>query len=179
MEEHRLTLDTLDRLATQFRADVHSALSAAIRIGDQSAGINVPAQSNDTEHPAAANSSDAADSSASLQTENDSSRQLFTLTLPNGKEVDYQVSGGSVNRTLREGEHPLATESYMLPTQAVVKWEITSSDFNRGQSGWQASLLISYPRSNLSPELSDRRQLRVDAAAGLQISEIRLSENKP
>ncbi|HEY2827918.1 MAG TPA: hypothetical protein VGJ04_09985, partial [Pirellulales bacterium] len=86
---------------------------------------------------------------------------------------------GTISRIVREGEQVVARESYALPADAVVKWEITSSDFNRRQSGWQASLLISYPRSNSLPEFSQRRELRIDASAGLQVPEIRLTQNKP
>jgi type II secretory pathway component PulJ len=145
MDERCLTLDALQRLATQFRSDVHSAASAAIRTGNDASDV----------------------------------KDVFTLTLPGGKQIDYQVAAGSVGRTLREGEKTLARESYVLPVAAVVKWEISTSDLNRQQSGWQASLLVSYPRSSRLPEFSDRRELRIDAVAGSQMSEIRLSENQP
>lgn len=178
MDEHRITLDTLQRLSTQFRTDVHLASSAAIRIGEQSAGVNSASQSDETAEPASRNPDEVADSSTSSPPNSSSPRQSFTLTLPDHKQIDYQVSGGSVKRTLRDGDNIVAREDYLLPSDAVVKWEITSSDFNRQQSGWQASLLISYPRTNRLQEFSGRRELRVDATAGLQKSEFRLIENK-
>jgi hypothetical protein len=141
MDQQRLSLDTLQRLAAQFRGDVHSAASAAIRTG------NAP--------------------------------ESFTLTLPDRKQIDYQLVDGALNRTVRDGEKVLARESYTLPIDAIVKWEIRSSDVNRQQAPWQASLLVSYPLSNRLPEFSERRELRIDAVAGLQMHDIRLTENKP
>ena len=98
--------------------------------------------------------------------------------MPDGKQIDYQVSGGSVSRIVRDGEKIIARENYRLPAEATVKWEITSSDFNRRQSAWQASLLVSYPRSNRLTELSERRNLRIDATAGLQTGDIQLTQAK-
>jgi hypothetical protein len=179
MDEHRVTLNTLQRLATQFRTDVHAASSAAIRIGEQSAGVNSAPQSDTATEPASKKGEDMADLPTSSPASINSQSQSFTLTLADYQQIDYQVSGGTVKRTLRDGDKIMAREDYPLPTGAVVKWEITSSDFNRGQSGWQASLLVSYPRANHLQEFSERRELRVDATAGLQKAGIRLSENKP
>ncbi len=173
MDEHHLTLNTLQRLSAQFRTDVHSASSAAIQIGNQSAGVNALPAADSTNEPLP---DETADSSASPG--NSATRQSFTLTLPDHKQIDYQVSGGAVRRTLRDGDNVVAREDYVLPRDAVVKWEITSSDFNRQQTTWQASLLISYPRLNQLQEFSDRRELRIDAASGLQQSDIPLAENQ-
>jgi prepilin-type N-terminal cleavage/methylation domain-containing protein len=178
MNAHSLTLNTLLRLADQFRSDVHSAASASIRIGDQSASVNPPSHSDSSvssEVETPANSSTA----AQPDTADHSARQSFTLTLPDQNQIDYQVTAGSINRILHNGEKLLAHEDYVLPSDAVVKWEITSSDFNHQQTGWQASLLISYPRTNDPSQHPERRQLRIDAAAGLQSNDIRITENKP
>lgn len=163
-------------LAAQFRSDVHSALSAAIQIGDQSAGVNSASLSPEPPPSPAASSDETANSSA--PTSNSAARQSFTLILPAHKQIDYQVSGGSVKRTLRDGDSVVSREGYLLPADAAVKWEITSSDFNRQQTTWQASLLISYPRLNQLQEFSDRRELRIDATSGLQKSEFDLTAIK-
>ncbi len=176
MDEHHTTLATLERLAAQFRSDVHSALSAAIQIGDQSAGVNSASLSPEPPPSPAASSDETANSSA--PTSNSAARQSFTLILPAHKQIDYQVSGGSVKRTLRDGDSVVSREGYLLPADAAVKWEITSSDFNRQQTTWQASLLISYPRLNQLQEFSDRRELRIDATSGLQKSEFDLTAIK-
>jgi prepilin-type N-terminal cleavage/methylation domain-containing protein len=176
MDEHHTTLATLDRLAAQFRSDIHSALSAAIQIGDQSAGVNSVSLS--PEPPSSETASTDDNANGSTQPPNPTARQSFTLILPNYKQIDYQVSGGSVKRTLRDGDSVIAREDYLLSADATVKWEITSSDFNRQQTTWQASLLISYPRLNQLQEFSDRRELRVDATSGLQKSEFDLTAVK-
>lgn len=169
MDDHRLRLDTLERLAAQFRSDVHRAASAAIRIGGaNSASISGESSEANETGPIGAQSPSGEQSAT----------QAFTLTMPDGKQIDYQVSGGSVSRIVRDGEKVTARENYRLPAEATVKWEITSSDFNRRQSAWQASLLVSYPRSNRLTELSEKRNLRIDATAGLQTGEIRLTQAK-
>ncbi|HEY2827731.1 MAG TPA: prepilin-type N-terminal cleavage/methylation domain-containing protein [Pirellulales bacterium] len=181
IEQHRLTLDTLQRLSTQFRTDVHSAASAAIRIGALSGDVAPESLSSDASIAVTEEASVSSETNnpAAPQLGDQSSRQTFTLLFPDHKQIDYQVAVGTVIRIVRDGEQVVARESYALPTDAVVKWEITSSDFNRRQSGWQASLLISYPRSTQMPEFAARREVRVDATSGLQTRDIHLHQNQP
>ncbi len=53
-------------------------------------------------------------SAAPLGTGKNLPRQSFILILPDRKQIDYQVAGGTVNRTLRDGEKVVARESYAL-----------------------------------------------------------------
>jgi type II secretory pathway pseudopilin PulG len=166
MDDHQLSMSAFQRLAAQFRSDVHCATTASVG--------QAPASDSSTNPPATTVSSE---SDASLR-KTPAALQSFTLMLPDAKQVEYQMASDrdAINRTVRNGGEVVAREEYVLPAGATVQWKIVSSDPARQQSPWEASLQVSYPLSNHLPEVSERRELRIDAVAGVQNSEIRIEK---
>ncbi len=136
MDNHRLVLDSIGRLAQQFRDDVHAA---------QTVG-----------------------------TSPNSSAKKFTLNLSDEKQIEYQGAADAMQRLERDRDQIVRRESYTLPPEAAVDWQIESLGKRQ-----QTSMIISYPLDAKPAEFSEQRELRIDALVGESPPEIRLSKEMP
>jgi hypothetical protein len=138
MTNHRQFVDTLDRLAQQFRTDIHQATSVRIGTAAQSGGKSAP----------------------------------FIVAMSN-EEAEYSLGQATVSRIVRREGNIVARETFQLPDGGDIRWEISPGGGAKQRQ--VASLLISYPLVSTARDLSDKRNLRVDAAIGLSPTEFSLA----
>ena len=146
--DHQTAIDNIARLAQQFRADVHSATSAEIAAVDLEAAAWPP---------------DAGEKS-------DAAQEILKLPQPEGKEVDYRLDRGSMTRVVRSGNQIAERESYALPENCRVQWQLDDSP-NSDATTKRATALLSYPLGDQELEFSGERKLRIDAIVNLHEQE--------
>jgi type II secretory pathway pseudopilin PulG len=83
------------------------------------------------------------------------------LQLPqNGKSVEYRLENSSVERTVKKADAIVQRESYRLPAESLVEFEITPFE-----AGRLASVAIKSPAIyGTDADVAGRREFRVEAA---------------
>ena len=90
-------MDSISRLAEQFRADVHAAKTAEIAKAD---GDALPASFESTEK------------------KSEPKRQMLTLMQPDQKEVQYRFDGNRITRLVRSGDQITQRRRSLYPSIA-------------------------------------------------------------
>ena len=98
-----MAMDSISRLAEQFRADVHAAKTAEIAKAD---GDALPASFESTEK------------------KSEPERQMLTLMQPDQKEVQYRFDGNRITRLVRSGDQITQRETFALPEHCQVQWQL-------------------------------------------------------
>jgi type II secretory pathway pseudopilin PulG len=98
----------------------------------------------------------------------------LTLTVPDERKIEYSIGAEAIERSVRQGDQIVQRESYILQDSASVDWRITTVKDRQ-----QATAIIGYPPDAQSAELSDHRELHIDAIVGLLPAEVRLQTEKP
>ena len=157
--DHRTTLDALSQLAQQFRSDVHAAKSVEFATFDS-------AESSDTQ---VADDSDA----AAAQPKD---RSKFTANLGDNQRVEYVVHTTGIDRAAMTGDTITQRESYALPLDAAIGWEVASASTGAETARGLASLVVNYRTGSAGSALGESHQLRIDAVIGLEPQTIRVKE---
>ncbi|HTQ39138.1 MAG TPA: prepilin-type N-terminal cleavage/methylation domain-containing protein [Pirellulales bacterium] len=158
--DHRVLLDSMNRLAQQFRDDVHAAASVQIITPDA----------------ASASSKAPATCSNNMNSANAQPISQFLAELAGGRRIEYVVDKSAINRTVRSGDAVNQRETYALPPNATIGWQVASLPAGSEANSRLASLLVDYPLALKNPADSAHRQLRVDALIGSSPASIALEE---
>jgi prepilin-type N-terminal cleavage/methylation domain-containing protein len=158
--DHRTLLDGMNRLAQQFRDDVHAATSVTVVTPDA----------------ASASSGASTASSADEQAANAQPISQFLAELAGGQRIEYLVDKSAINRIVRSGDSVSQRETYVLAPGATIGWQVASLPEGSEANSRLASLLVDYPLASKTPAPSVHRQLRVDALIGLCPASLALQE---
>jgi type II secretory pathway pseudopilin PulG len=157
--DHRTTLDALSQLAQQFRSDVHAAKSVEFATFESM-------ESSD------AQATDDLDASAAQPKD----RSKFTANLGDNQRVEYIVRITGIDRAVMTGETITQRESYALPHDAAIGWEVAPASTSAEIAHRLASLIVNYRTGSVGSALAAPRQLRIDAVIGLKPQTIRVKE---
>jgi hypothetical protein len=97
--------------------------------------------------------------------DNELPHDMLKLALPSEKDIEYAADGNCVNRVVKSGNQITQRESYALPEQCQVQWQL---DDLPGSSAQRASAHLSYPLGDQELKFSGQRQLRIDAIVNLR-----------
>jgi prepilin-type N-terminal cleavage/methylation domain-containing protein len=95
----------------------------------------------------------------------ESSHDMLKLSQPGQQEIEYATDGNCVTRVMKTGDQVAERESYDLPERCHIKWQL---DDLSGSTAKRASARLSYPLGDHELQLSDQRQLRIDAIVNLR-----------
>lgn len=98
----------------------------------------------------------------------------FTIALSMQQKVEYRSEVGRIVRVLHSGDEIKQRESYSLPADASVKWQVAT---NEGVN--VASLSITRPMRPGLVEPSSNRVTRIDAVVGREPQQVNLKPVEP